>query len=167
MSPRNRLGDAVVDYGVLPPRQARLLAPALPIVELALAVLCVAGVALPLTAGAIALLLLAFTAAIVANLAQGRHVRCHCFGDTGTVIGPAVLVRNVALLAVAAAIALTALSRGEVVSATWWKTDVQILTHLDTAAPLVAVAALALAMVALLNEMGVVFDHARMHTRRD
>lgn len=67
-----------------------------------------APVAVIAYAGAAALLL-AFTVAIVLTLRRGSRKPCRCFGAKATPLGPAHVVRNVLLLAVALAglVALT------------------------------------------------------------
>ncbi|MDT7538003.1 MAG: hypothetical protein QOI82_1588 [Actinomycetota bacterium] len=102
---RDRPGarQAVQDFG-LPRAAAGAIAAVLPFVELALAILLV--VADPgATVGAVGavLLLAAFTVTIVLNLARGKQVDCHCFGQlTGGAVGWRSVVRNVVLIAVAA-----------------------------------------------------------------
>jgi len=56
-------------------------------------------VGLPIAASLIALLLLIFTMAIAINLARGRRFACNCFGDSKMAIGPAVLLRNLIVVA--------------------------------------------------------------------
>ena len=99
---RDRSGSraGVEAFGV-PAAFVGLVAGALPVVELA----CAALLLLPdpfATAGAVGslALLLAFTVAIVVNLAQGKHPECHCFGDLGEGggIGWMTVVRNAALM---------------------------------------------------------------------
>lgn len=82
------------------------LAVAVPAAELGTAVLLVVA---PVAGGVAALVALAaFTAVLVAALRRGDTVACGCFGSAGTdAVSAAELVRN-ALLAVAAAAALTA-----------------------------------------------------------
>lgn len=86
------------------PRSAR------PAVAVAVVVAEAASAALlgfPATATAGYLLALttvgAFTAAVLIARARGRQVRCRCFGADGGPMGTAHLIRNAALLAVAAA----------------------------------------------------------------
>src|SRR5688572_24880451 len=51
-------------------------------------------------------LLMGFSAAIGVAIVRGRRVECHCFGAlSSSVAGPATLVRNLALLAAAGAVA--------------------------------------------------------------
>lgn len=72
---------AVVNYRILPEAIAGAVAPMIPVAELAGAV----GILLPEThamaAALMVAMLIAFTAAIAANLIRGRrHVDCGCFG---------------------------------------------------------------------------------------
>ena len=93
---------AVREFGA-PGRLVGLLAPALVLAELAVAVLLIPGsTAVVGAAGALALLLL-FVAAIATSLARGRAPDCHCFGSLHSEpAGPATLIRNGVLAAVAA-----------------------------------------------------------------
>ncbi len=106
---RDRSGslDAVRAFGV-PGALATPVAAGLPVAELA----CAALLVLPdpaATTGALAslALLLAFTAAIVANLLRGLRPACHCFGSIGDEgeIGWGTVARNAAF-AVLAVVAL-------------------------------------------------------------
>jgi Methylamine utilisation protein MauE len=82
-------------------RFARLAAVVVPIVELALALALVAFPASPIPGLLAAVVLLAFTAFLVRALL--RHVPCPCFGGVATPepVGPAAIVRNGVLLALA------------------------------------------------------------------
>src|SRR5690625_403003 len=71
---------AVRDFGV-PDQLADPLGTALPVVELALALLLLPGATARWAALAAGLLFLAFIAAIGWNLRQGRQPDCHCFGQ--------------------------------------------------------------------------------------
>ena len=92
---------AVAGFGV-PENLANLIGVALPVVEIAAAILL-----LPLAtawAGAVAasVLLGAFIAGIAYNMIQGRAPDCHCFGQIHSEpVGRSVLVRNLVLLAMA------------------------------------------------------------------
>src|SRR5690242_5000346 len=96
---------AVTEFG-LPARLARPLAVLLPPAELAAAAaLLPAATAWWGVLGALALLL-AFTAGIAANLAQGRKPDCHCFGQLHSEpVGWTTLARAGALAALAAFVA--------------------------------------------------------------
>jgi uncharacterized membrane protein YphA (DoxX/SURF4 family) len=78
------------------------LIPTLPWVELLLGATMVAQLGGRWTALAALGLLLAFTAAIAAQVARGRRVPCACFGEASQdPVGPATLARNMALCALA------------------------------------------------------------------
>lgn len=101
---RDRAGahQAVRDFGVPGPLvglTASLLAP----VELAsAALLLTAGWGVLLGALVAAVMLVAFTVGIVANLTRGKRVDCHCFGQlTSKPLSWRSVARNVLLLAVA------------------------------------------------------------------
>lgn len=72
--------QAVQDFGV-PARLAGPLGLALPIVEIALAVLLLVGTTALAAAIAAVALFLTFVVAIGYNLSQGRQPDCHCFGQ--------------------------------------------------------------------------------------
>jgi hypothetical protein len=81
------------------PRWAVVVVPGL---ELVLGATLVSGLGYPITPVAAAILLVAFSALLVVNLAAGRRPPCACFGARSThPIGPLTLVRNVGLLALA------------------------------------------------------------------
>ena len=77
--------------------------PVLPWFELVLGGVLITGLARPVAAALAAVVLLGFTALMVANLARGRRVPCACFGArSGRPIGAWSVARNVGLLALAA-----------------------------------------------------------------
>lgn len=79
------------------------LALLLPVAELAVAALLVPTPSAVVGAAGALALLLAFSAAIAANLARGHTPDCHCFGSFGSApAGQRTLARNGALAAVAA-----------------------------------------------------------------
>jgi thiol-disulfide isomerase/thioredoxin len=91
---------------------SRALAAALPLAELSAAGLLL----MPSTTRAGALvalaLLVVFSVAIAVNLALGRRPDCHCFGQVHSEpVGAATLVRNAALIAVAACVLIIGWSR--------------------------------------------------------
>ncbi len=76
---------------------------ALPLVELVVGALLVAGVGLPWTAVAALVLLVGFTATVAARLVRGQRVPCGCFGETSSApVGRHTLVRNLVLCWLAA-----------------------------------------------------------------
>ena len=97
--------EGAVGYHVLRDGPTRRLAPLLPLAELALALLLLAGVAPPWAAIGSCLLLVTFAAAVGLNLRRGRAIPCFCFGSSREEpIGLATLLR----IGVAAAFALAA-----------------------------------------------------------
>ncbi|GIJ80088.1 Methylamine utilisation protein MauE [Micromonospora phaseoli] len=76
-------GRAVHAYQVLPYDVAMVLGAALPLVELALGVLLLVGLATRLVAGVSVALLLVFIAGIVSAWARGLAIDCGCFGVGG------------------------------------------------------------------------------------
>lgn len=100
LADRERAADAAVGLGV--PERLRWAAPAVPVAELALALLLVVPATSRGGAVGAVVLLAAFTVVIAANLARGRRPACNCFGrlDPGP-IGGRTLVRNGVLIGVA------------------------------------------------------------------
>ena len=77
--------------------------PVLPWFELVLGAVLITGIARPLAAALAAVVLIAFTTLLVANLVRGRRVPCACFGArSGRPIGAWSVARNVGLLGLAA-----------------------------------------------------------------
>jgi hypothetical protein len=108
--------QALRGFGV-PPRVAAVGSELLPIVEFAIAVALVLRPSAQWGAVAAAVLLLTFVGGIVNVLAHGRRPACHCFGIFHSEpAGPRALVRNSALVALAALAA--ALGPGPSIS-TW------------------------------------------------
>jgi peroxiredoxin len=92
----------------------------LPLVELAVAIALVPSVSGQWGALAAAVLLVGFTAAIVVNLMLGRKPECRCFGQVASApIGPATLVRNVVLLAMAALAAFAPATESDPLVLVW------------------------------------------------
>ena len=78
------------------------LVPVLPAAEIALGALLVAQLGGPWVPLAALVLLLAFTAAIVRQLARGRAVPCACFGELSTrPVDRLTVARNLALCTLA------------------------------------------------------------------
>jgi uncharacterized membrane protein YphA (DoxX/SURF4 family) len=101
LSDRAGTRDALAEFGV-PPSAASPGAIALPLAELAVAVLVLIGPAVAWGATGALVLLAFFTAAIASNLARGRRPDCHCFGQIHSApAGASTLARNVVLLVVA------------------------------------------------------------------
>ena len=104
----------------------------IPIAEIVVAILIIRAPSAWLGAIASLVLLAIFTAAIAINLARGRTPECSCFGSAAPEpIGPATLVRNLVL----AALALFVVIAGEGTSLSglpsWWAAasdDVRFLT---------------------------------------
>lgn len=97
--------EALSGFGV-PGWAVPLLAPALPLSELAVGVTLLPFVHPRAGAFAATALLALFTAAIANNLARGNAIDCRCFGEIRPrPIGPLTLVRNGILLAAAAVVA--------------------------------------------------------------
>ncbi len=142
----------------LPRRLASGGAVLLPLAELA-----VAGLLLPdatATAGALgaAVLLTLFIVGISVNLARGRRPDCNCFGQIGSApVGPATLVRNVVLLALA--VIVLAAGHGDAGAAT-----LAGIGRLDTATAL-AGAALAVSLAVLVLVVWLTFNVLGRHGR--
>jgi uncharacterized membrane protein YphA (DoxX/SURF4 family) len=114
---RREFTEAVLGYGLVPPRIGRLVGRWLPPVELGAAILLILGLATEVVVGLIGVLLAGFSMAIVVNLVRGRAIDCGCYGVvaerriTWLTVG-----RNavpIAMAALVAAVAPTALSIDE------------------------------------------------------
>ncbi|HEX6230963.1 MAG TPA: MauE/DoxX family redox-associated membrane protein [Actinomycetota bacterium] len=101
-----RFQETVRAYRVLPDRWARPVALWLPRVEIASALLLAIGLAQALVAGAVILLLVAFTGAILVNLVRRVEMECGCFGvGRRGRIGPLSIARNIILIGAATVVA--------------------------------------------------------------
>ena len=99
---------SIDSYQLLPPWAVFALARTLPLVELALGVLLIAGVWLRYLSIAAAAILALFFSVMVVSYFRGAGIDCGCFG-VGEPLSLKTLARDGALLA--AAIALVVLSR--------------------------------------------------------
>ena len=102
-----RRGDVVVSfarYEVLPLGAVRLLAPALPWLEIALGLMLVCGVLPGLAVVIAGLTFLLFSAAILINLLRGRSIECGCRGS-GRPISWGLLWEDVACAAACSLVA--------------------------------------------------------------
>ncbi|HZD80022.1 MAG TPA: MauE/DoxX family redox-associated membrane protein [Actinomycetota bacterium] len=101
-----RFAQTLGTYHVLPERWARPVALWLPRIEVTSGLLLALGLAQALFAGAVFLLLVAFTGAILVNLVRGVEMECGCFGvGRGGRIGPPSIARNIILIAAAIVVA--------------------------------------------------------------
>jgi thiol-disulfide isomerase/thioredoxin len=98
-------------FGV-PKHLAKLASPALPILELAIAVALMPAVSARVGAASALVMLVVFSMAAAVVMMRGRRVECHCFGQltTGTV-GWNTLARNVILAILA--ISVVTVDRGD------------------------------------------------------
>ncbi len=91
--------QAVEAYQILPARLSRMFALILPYLEIAVAFFLLIGLATRLAAVLALLLLGSFTITMVINLARGRELDCHCFGNMSRErIGARTVMRNMGLL---------------------------------------------------------------------
>ena len=98
--------QTVASYGLVPAFLHRPVARALPILEVCVGAACLLGV-LPRLAGWVAFaLLLGFASAVGWNLARGRRFGCGCGTTHDTPISSSVVLRDLVLAAIAAAVAL-------------------------------------------------------------
>jgi uncharacterized membrane protein YphA (DoxX/SURF4 family) len=107
---------AVRAYRLLPEPLVAPVAFGLPVLEIAVGLALVAGVFVRTAAVAAAALLVVFLAGVGSAWARGLQIDCGCFSDGGEVAAgetayPAEVVRDVALLAVALALARRPRSR--------------------------------------------------------
>jgi uncharacterized membrane protein YphA (DoxX/SURF4 family) len=100
---RARFRRVLLAYDIMPTNLVSTVAPAVTVVESALALLWAIGTALPAVAAATAALMLAYAAALHANVRRGRvGIDCGCTGPAASVpIGPPLVQRNLVLAAAA------------------------------------------------------------------
>jgi peroxiredoxin len=92
---------SLASFGV-PPRACGLVSLALPALELAIALTLIPLASAAWAALAAALLLAAFSVAVVRVLARGEQVDCNCFGSlSARPVGRGTLIRNLVLLGAA------------------------------------------------------------------
>lgn len=140
---------AVIAFGV-PRRLAPVVAMALPPTELAVAVMLIA---VPRIGALVAVALLgAFSVAVlrVIRTASGDPVLCACFGAATAPVSPATLARNLVLVAAAA---VTAVATNPV-------RQVPAFTSVVTMTSLAVIAAVAVSLTAMRNEIGAVWAMA-------
>ncbi|MEV5048419.1 MauE/DoxX family redox-associated membrane protein [Streptomyces griseoincarnatus] len=101
-------GRTVALYRLVPEESAQLVGAAVAFVELALALLLLAGLATRAVAAVTALLMVTYIAAIASVLARGMSIDCGCFSSGGTLTGGAErgyvvdIARDLAFLGAAA-----------------------------------------------------------------
>ena len=106
---------AVAEFQLLPHALERPFAIALPIVELTLGALLLAGLGTAIAAWAAVPVFLSFSIAIGVNMARGRDLDCHCFGSVQSEpIGWPALIRSSALVIASLIVALGASAFGAV-----------------------------------------------------
>lgn len=150
---------AVLEYQVLPPYFVRPVAYALPFIEISLSVWLLTGIELLIAASLIAGLLLLFTSTIVINLVRGRHIQCHCFGDSKLRIGLTSLIRNSLLVAIAFSLVVWSLpSVNTIIPSAIWQQDLEAFTNLAILCPIVVAIVLVLSMLFLLDEIGILLS---------
>lgn len=151
------LPDEILDYRLLSKKQAHIVAYLLPFAELVVGILAIVGFALAPVSLLAILLLLIFTVAISINLFRGRRFSCHCFGSSGAMIGPATLVRNILLMALACWLLIYApFTRGLPALVASWKNNIQQFVHLETVLPVLGTIVLSLIILFLLSEIDAV-----------
>ena len=92
---------AVRAYDLLPESLVRVTGTGLPVLELGLAVLLLAGLATRLAAALTGFLALVFLAAVSSAWARGLSIECGCFGDGGFTANPVPgYLREIAINAV-------------------------------------------------------------------
>jgi uncharacterized membrane protein YphA (DoxX/SURF4 family) len=104
--------SAVADYRVLPESLVPLVSRVLPAMEIAGALLLIAGVAVRWVAPVSGLLLIAFATAIAANLARGRQIDCGCAGKASRPISWRHVAWDLALAGAAAFVTVAGTAAG-------------------------------------------------------
>jgi putative oxidoreductase len=99
----------VVEYRVLPYSLSRLYGRVVPPLEALVALLLIGGVAMRAAALVAALLLASYIIAVGVNVARGRDLDCHCFGETARrTVGWGLLAQDAAFFAASIGIAMLA-----------------------------------------------------------
>jgi uncharacterized membrane protein YphA (DoxX/SURF4 family) len=108
---------AVNAYQIIPVSAGQVVGAALPLAEITLGLLLLAGLGLRAAATASAVLLTLFVAAITSAAARGLRIDCGCFGDGGALAAGestaygSEIARDVALLTVSVLLAIWPYSR--------------------------------------------------------
>ena len=115
LTDRAAFQTAVAEYKLLPHTLERPFAAALPVVELTLGVLLLAGLGTAIAAWVAVPVFLSFSIAIGVNMARGRELDCHCFGSVQSEpIGWPALIRSSALVVASLIVALGASAFGAI-----------------------------------------------------
>ncbi len=115
LTDRSAFQTAVSEYKLLPHALERPFAAALPIVELTLGALLLAGLGTAIAAWVAVPVFLSFSIAIGVNMARGRDLDCHCFGSVQSEpIGWPSLIRSSALVVASLIVASGASAFGAV-----------------------------------------------------
>ena len=109
LADREAFRTAVSEYRVLPSTLERPFAATLPMVELTVGVLLLAGLGTVIAASLAVPVFLSFSIAIGVNMLRGRALDCHCFGSVQSEpIGWPAIIRSSALLVTAIIVAIGA-----------------------------------------------------------
>ncbi len=115
LTDRAAFRTAVAEYKLLPHALEAPFAAALPVVELLLGALLLAGLGTAIAAWAAVPVFLSFSIAIGVNMARGRELDCHCFGSVQSEpIGWPSLIRSSALVIASLIVAFGASAFGAV-----------------------------------------------------
>ena len=115
LTDRAAFQTAVAEYKLLPHTLERPFAAALPVVELTLGVLLLAGLGTAIAAWVAVPVFLSFSIAIGVNMARGRELDCHCFGSVQSEpIGWPALIRSSTLVVASLIVALGASAFGAI-----------------------------------------------------
>ena len=140
--------QSIASYAIVPPFLHGPIARSLPIVELCLGGACMLGV-LPIVAGWTAcLMLLAFAGAVGWNLARGHQFDCGCGMTPGTAISWGLAVRDLALAAIAATIAL-----GPSGSLALWRGSSALPSHLLANSQLIPIPMIVILMLCVIRAL--------------
>jgi uncharacterized membrane protein YphA (DoxX/SURF4 family) len=150
LTDRPAFRQAVAEYQLLPVALERPFAMALPWIEVAIGALLLLGLGTMAVAALAVPLFASFGIAIGVNLARGRSFNCHCFGSVQSdPIGWGALVRSVALVVAALAVAFGASRFGALDAALF---GARALPPVSEVVPIVFVAAVVLDVLVLLPE---------------
>ena len=152
--------QSLASYRIFPGFSHRPLARALPIVEIGLGAACVLGIVPALAGWSSCVLLLAFACAVAWNLSRGRRFECGCGTIGDRAISWSLVLRDLGLAAIAAAVAL-----GPSGSLALWRGSSALSAHPPVTAELVPVPMIAILLAAAMRTLAlsrsVPTDHPR------
>jgi hypothetical protein len=140
----------VADYKLLPDGLAALAAWVISAAELLTALALILGAAMPIAASVSALLLIAFSSGVAANLIRGRRVDCGC-GLATRLLSWRVVLRNAVLFALAVVVALFPPGGMTLIAVAWPRPEVGVAPASDVVAGLLDASLLLTALLLIVE----------------